>query len=457
MTELREPDCLDHWRHRPGSVPDWVRVAIALGCALTLVIAFVGPRLVLRLSDAHAAIDPFWFRNSLAIVAAAGLVLAALPGGALSRYLRMAVWLPIIHALVIVAAWFAWAAFADRLTIAARASAVVTRLSPGATFGAAVLLVGAAAAWAASGRKRRAERVHAFVLASLVALLGFGLWAPIITCIWEDGHAYIFSAETFEASVGHPLVLAFVVFVPPLGAAAAYARLVLAAPAAMARARGALVITAAVLLCAAVASLTRRTDSADYAYAGLMVPLLALAAVAVGALLALAVATWLRGRHAQRAFAHDGGGLTGTLVAVEDDAEPTIARVAITSWLRGPAAMTDAFAIRTPAGEVLVPGAHLIAPLSPVTTQLQTGEAMPVLRVGDRVVLTGLDTETADHPFRASALPVAGTRELYVGPPGAARVGLADIGLTLWRPCVAYLVILVLVGIPTLAAAFIIH
>jgi hypothetical protein len=135
-------------------------------------------------------------------------------------------------------------------------------------------------------------------------------------------------------------------------------------------------------------------------------------------------------------------------VIVEDGTEPALG-FEITSWLRGPRTVQRSFAISTPAGTIPVSGAHLVAVLPAATTQLEVGECIAVLRPRDRVVIAGTGTATG-APFRSSAAPLAG--ELYVAAADRAAVGFSHVALAMWRPAVAYLLIVVAVAIPALAA-----
>lgn len=83
---------------------------------------------------------------------------------------------------------------------------------------------------------------------------------------------------------------------------------------------------------------------------------------------------------------------------------------------------------------------------------------MSTLRRGDRVVIAGLVAGPAAreeaHPFRSSAVLTAGAGGISVAHASAERYGFANVALALWRPCVAYLAILIAIGIPSLVAAF---
>ena len=206
------------------------------------------------------------------------------------------------------------------------------------------------------------------------------------------------------------------------------------------------IITAlCVLAVAALGAYVGWSDPAARTFHYFLCVPLALVVVSGAALAALGVARWLEivaARHALRA-----GALAGTIA---DDG--VAARVEIASWLRGPRTIVRAFAVATRHGDVLVPGGHLVAALDPATTLLARGESRASLRSGDRVVLAGFGDGRGDdaHPFRASAAPVARGRVVI------ARAGeplRPSIGLALWRPSVAYLIVIVAIAIPALIGA----
>ncbi|HEY0195037.1 MAG TPA: hypothetical protein VGC42_28180, partial [Kofleriaceae bacterium] len=132
-----------------------------------------------------------------------------------------------------------------------------------------------------------------------------------------------------------------------------------------------------------------------------------------------------------------------------------IARVALTSWLRGPRVEVGRFALRTLGGVVPISGGAWASPLALSTLHLATGQSQAALCAGDRVTVAGLVPADAAHPFRGAARWVAGPAGLFLGAPVHAprRATLDHLVLALWRPCAAYLLILIGVAVPALAAA----
>ena len=85
-----------------------------------------------------------------------------------------------------------------------------------------------------------------------------------------------------------------------------------------------------------------------------------------------------------------------------------------------------------------------------VSSVLRTGEAVVVLRGGDRVGLAGfVERDDGDHPFRSATVPVPGPHGVMVGRASVVTPA-AHVGLATWRPAVAYLVIVIVVAIPGL-------
>lgn len=97
-------------------------------------------------------------------------------------------------------------------------------------------------------------------------------------------------------------------------------------------------------------------------------------------------------------------------------------------------------------------GARVVAPTPLATTLLRTGEIVQTLKPGDRVALAGYGHACSGEPFRATNAPIAGAAGITAGRIHDTRYGFSSVGLDLWRPSVAYLLILVAVLLPGLAA-----
>jgi hypothetical protein len=178
-------------------------------------------------------------------------------------------------------------------------------------------------------------------------------------------------------------------------------------------------------------------------YANYAHVLLALAIVTGVALATLGVASW-RTRHVLAEST-----IHGTIAC---DGNETIAAFEIAGWLRGPRLAWRPFEVMTPGGPVRVTrDIRVVAALPALSTRLRTGEAVRVLREGDRVALSGFVAPHGDHPFRASHgwVPEADAMVAREESPA----GFAGVALALWRPCVAYLLVVTAVALPALAAA----
>ena len=93
-------------------------------------------------------------------------------------------------------------------------------------------------------------------------------------------------------------------------------------------------------------------------------------------------------------------------------------------------------------------GAQVALGLPLASSVLQTGEAVVVLRGGERVVLAGfVERDDDDHPIRRATVPVPGPHGVVIG--RATPVApAAQVGLATCRPAVEYLVIVIVVAIP---------
>jgi hypothetical protein len=91
-------------------------------------------------------------------------------------------------------------------------------------------------------------------------------------------------------------------------------------------------------------------------------------------------------------------------------------------------------------------GADVAMPIPQMSTHLAVGESMELARAGDAVVVAGLVPPPSDHPFRDSVALVPGPSGVIVGDPGRPLRGFANVALAMWRPCLAYLVIVIAVA-----------
>jgi hypothetical protein len=289
---------------------------------------------------------------------------------------------------------------------------------------------------------------------SLVDLLLLGLWLPLVAwamCRSDEWHR-IDPSYAFE----HVAQLTALVAAPPLFVAIGYTGI------SMSRVRDPDRVTpslqrtyevgaVALLFVAAFIVRADAGPAAVVVYANYIHLLLGALVVAAAGPVVLGVAMWRRARTVRRRLAADAGSFAGVLVD-DDRTEPVIGCHEIATWLRPPRARVRSFVVATPTGEVPVHGARMIAPIDPATTVLAVGEAFGALRAGDRVrVSSHLAPGGAAAPFRATAAPIVGA-DPVIAPYGLPHLTFSDVALALWRPTVAYLVILVAVAAPALAA-----
>ncbi|MEO8552526.1 MAG: hypothetical protein ABI678_21260, partial [Kofleriaceae bacterium] len=322
MAEIREALELGTWRHPAGTLQRWVRIALALACIATIVLPFAGAR-VLWFQGADALHLPGWvFQNALAVFAAVGVFACASPRFAQSRYLRLAVLLPLVHVATVAVAWPAWLAIANKIDTVPRWYFVAVDIPMSAIIGGELVIVGIAAWWI-TRRRRDAGASHAFMMIALVDLLLLGLWLPLVS--WGvcrgDWAREIDPSYAFE----HVPRLTLAVVAPPLFVAIGYTWL------AMNRVPGERdgdrrMIEIALLATLFVAALILRADAVPAArvvYANYIHVLLGALVVAAAGPVVLGIAMWWRARAARRRLAADAGTITGTLVDDDRD-EPVV-------------------------------------------------------------------------------------------------------------------------------------
>jgi hypothetical protein len=445
--EIRETDALEMWC-RPGAVAGWVCWLVALASVVTMAVAIVGPSLLwayagIEVGYSYAvdryvlydAVPRFWFCGGLAIGFGVWLIASYALRSRLSRFVQVAVLLPVGYAIATLAIWLVWPTLSERMPSLARMSPLLHALPM------SHVALGAAAATALAGWlvSRRRDALHGTTMIALANLLLVGLWLPIASALWWR------SGEPLDVPSVAPVVL-----VPPFVLAVGYAALASRRLQAARKLRTAIGGLLGLALASGIVLRLEPNRGAASIYANFVHVLIALAAVAIASVIALAASIRIGALRARRTF---GAARTPVSGVIASDA-PVVARTEVTSWLRVPRTVVGAFAVTTPAGDVVVPaGAELVAPLPELTTQLAVGESIPVLRAGDRVVLAGFDAPDASHPFRGTAAWVPGNGRLLVAPERAARRGLVDAALAVWRPCVTLLAIVMLVSVVGLAGA----
>jgi hypothetical protein len=445
-------------RNRPGELPSRAVAVVVLASVVILVAALVGGHLLADLlypdywyipavaepcSDCELGyvpvwIDPWSLRNGLALGLAIGMAIAFLPRFSLSRWLRLAVLLPLA---LLVAGFVAW----DRWPVIASVAGDVGAPLAGTTGWALALAIPwtAAAGWLAC--KRRREWLHGALMIALLDLLLVGVWLPIAGLVCSRMLGEPTGSDNYEALLLTPGAIA-VCIVPPLAIAFAYTRFAMRNATWSRRHND---LFGSVLAVLVFISLVMRIG-ADYGavtmYVNCIPMLLAFAATAVLGLAALGADVAIRLRRARRLLADDPTRRSGTLASCE--ADPVVARLEIASWLRGPRANIQPCVLTSPRGDVPIDiGAEIAMPIPALSTHLAVGESIELARAGATTVVAGLVPPPIDHPFRDSVALVPGPNGIVVGDPAIPVRGFANVALAIWRPCLAYLVIVIGVAV----------
>jgi hypothetical protein len=447
VNDVRELDVLDHW-WRPGALPRWVTWTLALATLTTILVAHLGARHLADYLDPSAAHSGFWMREGPAIGVALALALCWWPRWRLSRAVRVAVLLPAVQLASIGVAMVIWRMYSARLPDAALASPLVRAL-PFSLFAvcSGVFVLGASRAIADG---RRGEWLHAAATLAVVQLLLVGLWLPVVATAWcaNDTPSW-YSWDDVARAIASPSLITWVL-APPTVIATVFTTFAIRRYELIRAWRGAILIATLVLLVTATAVRMNISLHDSLLYANFVHIVLALAVVAGAALIALAISLWTRARRHRRALLVDP--VTG--VIARDGVDGPVACLQIAGWLRGPRVITRGFTVNTDAGAIAVPcGVTLVGDPPEVSTKLASGEAVPVLRTGDRVVLAGFVAPPSDHPFRSSSALIPGDRGIFVAREIERPSGFAGVTLSMWRPGLAFLIVVVSIALPALVGA----
>lgn len=442
MADVRDETELA-WRDAPGTVPRWARFAIVCACAATIAIPAIGCRMLWRQVITQPPLDQLAFENVLAFLAAAAMAIAAAPRTRVACSLQLAVLLPAIHVGLIALAWPLWRLCSPSLLEHDRYLAIATAIPLGKDT-VALAAIGLGWAYAVARRRRDTHWSHAFALFGLVLLLALGLWLPIASRIACSGE-YHWAIDP-RTVLEQPRELAGWVIAPPLAIALAYTWFAIRRPDLVAARRRTF---AGVLVIAFMLAVMLRLDAtvADAMVYGNFIPvMLATALVACGGLVGLVTVAAIRDRALRRRLA---GSTRGTIVG---GVTVSAGALEIAGWLRAPRTVVQPFVLATAEGKLPIPGAELALATPPETTVLHVGEAIAVVRGGDHVMVAGLTRADASGPFRTLAGWFAGD-DVVVARADLPPASFADVALRAWRPCVAYLGILVAITVPALAAA----
>ncbi len=432
----------------------WVATTVAISCVVTVILvgagtyelARAGAPTVRGIWSTRIYFEGSWMHVLPALWMATFLGVAAIPRSTTTRWMRLAVLLPITHALALVVALIALPSMS---TLTDHAPLVESL--PVLPWLASGLVLVLALAWAIGGRR---EWTHAFVMLALAFLLLFGLWLPIASIVPVRSSSWGYSTylATVEFIGAHPASVAALVIAPPLLVATGYTALAIRAPSLVTRLRLPVFIVLIVLCLASLAMRATASAGAFAVHDNFMHLLLAAAMLAIVATVTLSLSTWVTGWLDLRRLARDGH----RDVTISDDDPDAIATMEITGFLRGPRMWTRSFIASDGKQELRVPaGAKLVTAIPKLSSVMRPGEQVVVVTKADRLKLGGLVArEVGDSPFRSHKITELGP-ELRVARAEPISTPVESMLLTAWRPSLAYLVILVVVAIPSLLGIFV--
>ena len=434
---------LELWnRPAPGEVAPWVRVVVFVAAVLGVLVVgagawtmwgFGGRDLQLQTPRAHYAMVPTFLMATL-------VVITWFPDGSVSRFLHLAVALPVIHAAALVVALF----YIPGLDLAIGDRTPMLEYLPVVPWFALGLVVFAGLGRVIGGRR---EWAHAFVMLALAHVLLLGLWLPLAAHLptTTDPWGY-WARETLKQLARDPLPVAVLMLVPPFVAAVLYTLVAVRAPRLGRALRVPIAIVLVALFLASVWARVYANNGAFLIHDNFIHLLLAAVAIAILATGVLAISTWSAGRRALRRLteAREGG--------ISADASDVVACLQITSWLRGPRLWMRSFVASSAKEMLLVPsGATLATALPKISSAMRTGEAVVVLSKRDAITLGGfVERDVGDSPFRAVKMTVPGPSGITIARREPMSTPFESMLLTAWRPAVAYLLILCVVAVPTL-------
>lgn len=427
----------------------WVRCLVGGAMITTLVIAMLVPMLLLQV-DPNGRFDHDSLRYGLGVVAGLMIAIAYVSRSSVAVAARVAILLPLVHLVVMGAAWMGWTVLWPSLPHAHEQVPLVDAIPISVVVAVLAAVIAIAARLIA--RRGRREVVHVVVMIALVEVLLLGLWLPIAShLVLPSGLAEQWNAGS--RMLASPACMLTVALVPPTACAILYAAIVTRRARWATRLRPFVVTWLFVMLVAGIGIRMRASAMELMVYLNLLPWLLATTLVAVAANVQLSLSGLISARRHRFLVSRAARQYTGVIVGAEDE---IVGSVEIRSWLRGPEVMVHGFEIDTVHGAIPVPpGAILAAPLPLATSVLRRGEGSVLLRGGAIVGLSGLSTPAGGAPFRGTIAPIADGAEIVVGPeddlPSGLASGLGQAALAAWRPCVAYLVIFVIAALPALA------
>lgn len=431
---------LELWnRPAPGEVAPWVRWVVFLASVCGVLVVGAAAWTLWRLGGhLHGHRD---FIALPTFLMAITVVMLFLPDGTVSRFVRMAVALPLVHAVALVVALF-WVPQLDLATLGDR-TPMMEAMPVVRWFGLGLVLFVGVARWI-GGRR---EWAHAFVMLALAYVLLFGLWLPIAADVPVRIDEWGFHTPRTRALLeSSPEPIAVLYLAPPFIVAALFTLLAVRAPKVSQALRVPIAIAVVVLVFVAVWARVFANHGAFLIHDNFIHLLLAAVAIAIIATGVLAISTWSAGRRALRRLTEAREG------EISDDASDVVACLQITSWLRGPRLWMRSFVASSAKEMLLVPsGATLATALPKISSAMRTGEAVVVLSKRDAITLGGfVERDVGDSPFRAAKMTVPGPSGITVARREPMSTPFETMLLTAWRPAVAYLLILCAVAVPTL-------
>jgi hypothetical protein len=428
------------FRDAPGTLPTWARVSIALACFATVLLPAVGGHVLWAQVVDTSVLSEGAIEYGVAVLAAIALAVAAIPRSPVSRGLQVAVTLPAIHVGLIAIGWLLWRRCVPNVVDPDGWLVIGMRTS---LFGAAVVLaaIGYVAARVIVRRRRDVHWSNAFALFGLALLFAFGLWLPFASAVVSSR----ISEPTDPTALAPLRLVAWVVSMPTV-LAIAYTAFAIRWPDHLARWRALIATSLGIALLIATGLRANASTSEALTFANFIPLMLSIALVACGGLALQVALTAVRERALRRRLEH---GVRATIVA--DGGAPVVGALEVAGWLRAPRTLVRPFAIATQEGEVPIPGARLATAIAPLTTVLRVGEAMPIVSVGDAVIVAGLERRDTGEPFRAHAGLTPG-EDIAIARADLPPVSAADVAFATWRPTIAYLAILVAISLPALAA-----
>ncbi len=433
---------LELWnRPAPGDVAPWVRFVVVLASVCGVLVVGAAAWTLWRLGAGDLRGHEGTFIALPTFLMSITVVMLFLPDGTVSRFVRMAVALPLVHAVALVVALF----YVPHLDVARLADRTPMMESMPIQLWFVIGLALFAGLGRAIGGRR--EWAHAFAMLSLAYVLLFGLWLPIAATfpVRVDGWGHHMSA-TWVLLETSPEPVGWLCLAPPLVAAAVFTLLAVRAPKLARALRWPIALAVLALFVVSVELRVEANHGAFLIHDNFIHLLLSSVALAIVATNTLAITTWLASRRAVRGLKDSREG------AITDEESDVVACLQITSWLRGPRLWMRSFVVQTSNELLCVPsGATLATALPKISSAMRTGESVVVLSKKDAITLGGfVERQVGDSPFRSTRMTVPGPSGITVGRREPMSTPVESMLLTAWRPSVAYLLILLAIAVPSL-------